>query len=345
MNIEKQNGRECPVAEALKMLQGELVSVQVTEVVRAGIVLDLYLAELAKSVRGFVPRSWMSDAQEPIEGATMFVVVKQIEQRHGRAEFVASDLDARQLLSCRSLQPGMDVSGTVKRVLREGLIINIERELLSECNLKGSTALVPQPEMGSNAYQVGDTVDATILSVNPERLSIRASIRRFQSAQFWKTACLGDKAVGTIVNEAKNANGHFGWFVRLKGGVDALLHSSQTDDQQEVGKEVTVTIIELCEERRRVGVSTLRQNVNSFGHSITGSRERTKQMSPASSFGSVSPSRRFHIGNNVNRRGGGQTKRWVDEKDWRKYANSSIGEGAISTLADFFPPELRKLGK
>ena len=112
----------------------------------------------------------------------------------------------------------------------------------------------------SEVLKVGQTVEVQVLSVDKERKKIALSIKRAE-VDPWTTVEqryeVGQTVQGTITKIAP-----FGAFARIEDGVEGLIHLSEmpagTQDPKtalQEGQEVTVRIVRIEPDRRRLGLS------------------------------------------------------------------------------------------
>jgi predicted RNA-binding protein with RPS1 domain len=112
----------------------------------------------------------------------------------------------------------------------------------------------------SEVLKVGQTVEVQVLSVDKERKKIALSIKRAE-VDPWTTVeqryQVGQLVQGTITKIAP-----FGAFARIEDGVEGLIHLSEmpagTQDPKaalQEGQEVTVRIVRIEPDRRRLGLS------------------------------------------------------------------------------------------
>lgn len=113
----------------------------------------------------------------------------------------------------------------------------------------------------SDVLTVGDEVEVLILKLNDEKKRISLGIKQLTKKpfeQFMEDNKVGDVVKGTVVNLVD-----FGAFVRLKEGVEGLIHISQishnhiekASDELNVGQEVDVKILEINPEEKRIALS------------------------------------------------------------------------------------------
>jgi len=117
---------------------------------------------------------------------------------------------------------------------------------------------VNNPEAG---YKVGDKVDAEVIDINHERGRISLSIRRLQPDPWHST--VADFKVGDIIEGTVTKIVNFGAFVRVRDGLEGLIHISELSHQRVAhpgdvvheGQALKLKIISLDSERHRLGLS------------------------------------------------------------------------------------------
>ena len=155
-----------------------------------------------------------------------------------------------------SLQVGQQVKGTVRSIAPFGIFID----------LGGIDGLVHKSELSWNkvnspegAYEVGDEVEAEVIDINHERGRISLSIRRMQPDPWQST--VGDLKVGDLVDGTVTKIVNFGAFVRVKDGLEGLIHISELSHQRVAhpgdvvheGQTLKLKVISLDSERHRLG--------------------------------------------------------------------------------------------
>ena len=117
---------------------------------------------------------------------------------------------------------------------------------------------VNNPEAG---YQIGEEVEAEVIDINHERGRISLSIRRLQPDPWQST--VADLKVGDIVDGTVTKIVNFGAFVRVKDGLEGLIHISELSHQRVAhpgdvvheGQTLKLKVISLDSERHRLGLS------------------------------------------------------------------------------------------
>ena len=254
---------------------GDIIDAPVIDHNKGGLIVDC-------GIRGFVPISQIVDfprrpqndqprdaAQEiaeklqPYVGRRLRLKILEVNRKANRlilSEKVALYEERREkrdeLFS--SLQVGQQVKGTVRSIAPFGIFID----------LGGIDGLVHKSELSWNkvnnpegAHEVGDEVEAEVIDINHERGRISLSIRRMQPDPWQST--VGDLKVGDLVDGTVTKIVNFGAFVRVKDGLEGLIHISELSHQRvahpgdvvQEGQTLKLKIISLDSERHRLGLS------------------------------------------------------------------------------------------
>ena len=254
---------------------GVIIEAPVIDHNKGGLIVDC-------GIRGFVPISQIVDfprrpqndqprdaAQEiaeklmPFVGRKLRLKILEVNRKANRlilSEKVALYEERREkrdeLFS--SLQVGQKVGGTVRSIAPFGVFID----------LGGIDGLVHKSELSWNkvnnpeaGYNVGDQVDAEVIDINHERGRISLSIRRLQPDPWHST--VADFNVGDVIDGTVTKLVNFGAFVRVRDGLEGLIHISELSHQRVVhpgdvvheGQALKLKIISLDSERHRLGLS------------------------------------------------------------------------------------------
>jgi small subunit ribosomal protein S1 len=254
---------------------GVIIEAPVIDHNKGGLIVDC-------GIRGFVPISQIVDfprrpqndqprdaAQEiaeklqPFVGRKLRLKILEVNRKANRlilSEKVALYEERREkrdeLFS--SLQVGQKVTGTVRSIAPFGVFID----------LGGIDGLVHKSELSWNkvnnpeaGYKVGDEVEAEVIDINHERGRISLSIRRLQPDPWHST--VADFNVGDIIDGTVTKLVNFGAFVRVRDGLEGLIHISELSHQRVAhpgdvvheGQQLKLKIISLDSERHRLGLS------------------------------------------------------------------------------------------
>ena len=118
----------------------------------------------------------------------------------------------------------------------------------------------------SEVLKVGDEVNVYVLSVNPTEKKIALSIKRTQPEPWSRVASKYE--IGQVVPATITQLANFGAFARIEDGIEGLIHVSELSEDRvnhprevvQEGQEVTVRIIRIDAQRRRMGLSLRRVN-------------------------------------------------------------------------------------
>ncbi|HEU0235745.1 MAG TPA: 30S ribosomal protein S1 [Candidatus Limnocylindrales bacterium] len=254
---------------------GVIIEAPVIDHNKGGLIVDC-------GIRGFVPISQIVDfprrpqndqprdaAQEiaeklqPFVGRKLRLKILEVNRKANRlilSEKVALYEERREkrdeLFS--SLQVSQKVTGTVRSIAPFGVFID----------LGGIDGLVHKSELSWNkvnnpeaGYKVGDEVEAEVIDINHERGRISLSIRRLQPDPWHST--VADFKVGDIIDGTVTKLVNFGAFVRVRDGLEGLIHISELSHQRVAhpgdvvheGQNLKLKIISLDSERHRLGLS------------------------------------------------------------------------------------------
>ena len=254
---------------------GVIIEAPVIDHNKGGLIVDC-------GIRGFVPISQIVDfprrpqndqprdaAQEiaeklqPFVGRKLRLKILEVNRKANRlilSEKVALYEERREkrdeLFS--SLQVGQKVTGTVRSIAPFGVFID----------LGGIDGLVHKSELSWNkvnnpesGYKVGDEVEAEVIDINHERGRISLSIRRLQPDPWHST--VADFKVGDVIDGTVTKLVNFGAFVRVRDGLEGLIHISELSHQRVAhpgdvvheGQSLKLKIISLDSERHRLGLS------------------------------------------------------------------------------------------
>jgi small subunit ribosomal protein S1 len=251
--------------------KNEVIQAQVTNYNKGGLLVNL------DGVRGFVPASQVTeirggdDASKQADmarlvGSTLSLKVIEINRHRNRLILsermaVQERRDAMKERLIENLKEGETRKGRVSSIADFGAFVDIG----------GADGLVHLSEISwsrvkhpSEALRVGDEVDVYVLSVNPQEKKIALSIKRTQPEPWSRVAQKYE--IGQLVHATITQLANFGAFARIEDGIEGLIHVSELSDERvnhprevvQEGQEVTVRIIRIDPQRRRMGLSLRR---------------------------------------------------------------------------------------
>src|ERR1700744_91401 len=242
---------------------GEPVEGTVIEVVKGGLIIDL-------GVRGFLPASLVDIRRVPNLDEYMGTNIecKVIELNRSRNNVVLSRRavleeqrkeDRERILD--RLQPGQVVEGTISNIVDFGAFVDLD----------GIDGLIHISELSrshdnhpSEVLNIGDQVTVKVLDIDRQRQRISLGLKQTQEDPWQRivdTYRIGDELAGRGTKVVT-----FGAFVEILDGVEGLVHISElashhVENPGEIvqpGDEITVKILEIDSDRRRLSLSIKR---------------------------------------------------------------------------------------
>ena len=243
-----------------KFKAGEVVTGEVIEVVKGGLILDIGL-------RGFLPAS-LVDLRR-VKDLTAYlgteIEARVIEMDRNRNNVV---LSRRVLLEegrkneraeiLEKLSKGMRLKGTVSSIVDFGAFVD----------LGGIDGLIHISELSwshvnhpSEVVKVGEEVEVEVLDVDLQRERISLGLK--QTTEDPWTKLVETYPVGTIVDGKVTKIVPFGAFIELGANVEGLVHISEMAMRHidspaqvvKVGDAVKVKVMDVNVERRRISLS------------------------------------------------------------------------------------------
>ena len=242
---------------------GEPVEGHVIEVVKGGLIIDL-------GVRGFLPASLVDirRVQDLEEYRDQMLLCKVIELNRSRNNVVLSRRavleeerkEARQQILDR-LSPGVEVEGQISNIVDFGAFVDLDGidGLIHISELSWSHVNHP-----SEVLEIGQRVRVKVLDVDRDRQRISLGLKQTQTDPWQRLmdeCSQGDVVAGRITKVVT-----FGAFAEIVSGVEGLIHISElaehhVENPREVvqqGQDVSVKIVEIDPERRRLSLSLRR---------------------------------------------------------------------------------------
>ena len=229
-----------------------------------------------EDIQGFVPLSHLIDSptltseEERRDYLANYVgktlKLKVIECEPGQERIVLSERAALAGEGCRkalfqSLKTGSIANGIVTNITEFGVFVD----------LGGVEGLIHVSELSWGRVQhpgevllVGQPIKVLVLQVSEENARIALSLKRLYSNP-WETLAELYRP-GDIVNASVTAITRFGVFARLDEGIEGLIHISSIsgpisqknlNQMFSTGDEITVKILHIDIERRRLGLGLL----------------------------------------------------------------------------------------
>ena len=239
----------------------EILEGVVTEIVRGGVIV------VAKNARLFIPASLATasrnDKLEDLLKKTVKFKVIEVNKQRRRAvgsirAVLKEERKAAEEKFWAEATEGEVRKGVVKSLMKFGAFVDIG----------GVDGMIHVSELSwnrikdpSEVVSVGDEVEVTIKSLDPEKKQIALGYKKLEDNPweiFKRTYSVGDEAEVEIANFTD-----FGAFAHIIAGIDGLIHISQIANKHiakpadvlKIGEKVTVKITDIDEERKRVSLS------------------------------------------------------------------------------------------
>jgi small subunit ribosomal protein S1 len=238
----------------------ETVEGPVIEVVKGGLIIDIGL-------RGFLPASLVEMRRvrdlQPYVGKVLECRIIELDKNRNnvvlsRRKFLEESQAEQRQDFLTSLQKGERRKGVVSSIVNFGAFVD----------LGGVDGLVHVSELSwkhvdhpSEVVEVGQEVDVEVLDVDLERERVSLSLKATQEdpwRQFARQHAMGDVIEGRVTKLVP-----FGAFVEVDDAIEGLVHISEladhhverAEDEVSVHDKVSVKIIDIDLDRRRISLS------------------------------------------------------------------------------------------
>ncbi len=236
---------------------GEVVQAEVTGDNTGGLVVNVM------GINGFIPASQITTYFiknfKQFVGQTLDTKIISIDEKKKRVVLSSRAILEEKLDGVwEKIVVDEKITGKVVRLVDFGAFVD----------LGGVDALIhvsdiswERIEKPSDVLEVGQEVEALVLKANRDKNRVSLGLKQLQEKPFelfLKNNKVGDVVKGTVVNLLD-----FGAFVRLKEGVEGLVHVSQVSNEHvekpsdvlNNDQEVEVKILEIDQENQRISLS------------------------------------------------------------------------------------------
>ena len=260
---EKRKKQEEEMLAALETIfnEGGTIEAVVVERIKGGLRLNY------NGMRLFMPSSHFGLKRNPqveelneVVGKTLTVNISEIQKdEQGRATIVAS---RKKMLSedfFSKVKEGDIVEGTVSSITAFGVFIDVQ----------GVEGMVHVSRMASfrvadpaSLFKKGDTVKATITSIDKDKLRMGLSTKDFIASPWDSVETT--YPTGAVVKGIVKRFTDFGTYIELQHGIEGLLRNGDlawgkrnvnAQDMIKEGQTVEVAILNASSEKKRVGLS------------------------------------------------------------------------------------------
>lgn len=233
----------------------------VVNIVKGGVLVEV------SGVRGFIPSSQLRTREADVEvGSKLELKILTLDAQQNN--FILSNKkvyedsveEARKNIFSQ-IEPGQVVKGEVVRITEFGAFID----------LGGIDGLLPLSQLSwrwidhpTDILKVGDKIDVEVISVDHEKQRVSLSLKNLEPdpwIEAEKQIKEGDKVEGTVTRLK-----HFGAFVEVFPGVEALLphnevvdYQNETKDILKVGDKISTYILKFNPADKRIALSVHEQ--------------------------------------------------------------------------------------
>jgi ribosomal protein S1 len=229
----------------------------VVSVVKGGVLVDV------SGVRGFIPSSQLRARESDVEVGSKLelkILTLDVQQNNfilsNKKVYEDSAEEARKTIFSQ-IEPGQVVKGEVVRITDFGAFVD----------LGGIDGLLPLSQLSwrwidhpTDILKVGDKFDVEVIAVDHEKQRVSLSLKNLEPDPWIEAADKikeGDKVEGTVTRLK-----HFGAFIEVFPGVEALLpHNEVVDYQNEtksiikVGDKISTYILKFNPSDKRIALS------------------------------------------------------------------------------------------
>lgn len=248
-------------------LRDEIIKLNVTGCNRGGLLVE------GDGLSGFVPFSHLLDVPEQVDtgerenclsvyvGRTLDLKIIECMPEESRIVFSERAAQAgpgKRAELFHSLHSGERVTGTVTNIADFGVFVDLGgvEGLIHISELSWGRVAHP-----SQIVELGQTVEAQVLELSPERCRVALSLKRLLPNPWTKIGT--EYSVGQVLPAIVTSVLSYGAFARIDLGVEGLIHASEMPlaegqtikDFLQKDQEVQVRILHVDASRQRIGFS------------------------------------------------------------------------------------------
>lgn len=183
-----------------------------------------------------------------------------------RRDIIQLELDKKRTDFNEKYKVDEKFTGIVSEVIGAGVLVDID----------GTQCFVPRSEVshthGSAMPELGSEVEVLVQEVQQRNMSLKGSIKALLVHPFAQAA---DLKVGDIIKGKIVRKNDYGLFVEIFENVDGLVHISEVSYEHtkslnhlEIGQEIDVKVINIDNDKKKIGLSIKRLQPSPFEHLI-----------------------------------------------------------------------------
>ncbi|ONI43261.1 30S ribosomal protein S1 [Candidatus Epulonipiscium fishelsonii] len=261
--VSKKRAETEKAIEAIEKMykDEEQLSVKIANVTKGGLITNI------KGMRAFIPNSQITDTYvedlKTYVGKTMEVKIIQFEPKNKRLVLSGKDIAKETRLKKRKdrlaeIEIGEKYKGKVVKLMPYGVFVDLDgvEGLVHNSDLTWERIKHPQ-----EVLKEGDIVEATILSINENKIALRIKDIDHDPWQIATT----NLEEGDIVEAKIVKFMSFGAFAKINDGVEGLIHISQIspkriakpEDALQIDQVVEAKITKIDRKDKKIGLSII----------------------------------------------------------------------------------------
>jgi len=273
LHVDKEKGR---VALGLKQKEpnpweeieqkyptGTLIKGKIVNLVPYGAFI-----EIEPGIEGLIhisEMSWTKNVTDPSEivtkGDELEAIVLSIQKDEGKISLGIKQTEKNPWEGVDEKYPvGSTVKAEIRNLTNYGAFVELEPGIDGLIHIS-DLSWIKKVSHPSEVLNKGDSVEASILSVDQESKKITLGIKQLSSNP-WESI---EKSlpIGTVVTGVVTKITAFGAFIQLENGIEGLVHVTELSDQAfgkvdevvSTGDEVTAKVIKLDPEHKKISLS------------------------------------------------------------------------------------------
>ena len=240
---------------------GSRVKARVKRVIDAGAIVSL-----KPGVEGFIPLSEMTWIKKQIKPSSIVSPGDEVE-----AAVIRIDHDRRRVvLSLKEVLPnpweelqlkeGDVVEGKVSSITEFGIFVEIAEGVEGLVHISEVSWLERNPNL-QEMFKKGDRVKVKVLKIDRDNQRISLSIKALEENPWEKFE--KENPPGTVIQGEVSGHADFGIFVKLKNGLEGLVHvreipkepGKRFEEVYPIGKKIEAVVMSVDKERKRISLS------------------------------------------------------------------------------------------
>ncbi|NRA89782.1 MAG: 30S ribosomal protein S1 [Simkaniaceae bacterium] len=224
--------------------------------------------EIEPGIEGLIhvsEMSWVKNVTDPSEivnkGDELEAIVLSVQKEEGKISLGIKQTEKNPWENVDEKYPvGSTVNAEIRNLTNYGAFVELEPGIDGLIHIS-DLSWIKKVSHPSEVLKKGDSVEAIILSVDPESKKITLGVKQLGNNP-WESI---EKTlpIGTVVKGVVTKITAFGAFIELESGIEGLVHVTELSDQAfgkveevvAVGDNVTAKVIKLDPEHKKISLS------------------------------------------------------------------------------------------